>query len=455
MLYRYSLVLLLLIAGYSQADNHYQKDQVLLFLENIESHGFSVDDKDWVSVVKDNSAANLKRIYSKYSQFLDEGRLNKKLFQSGWAIPDVEGRFVDSARLVPIEKIQSQIPEYKILKQALSQLKWWQANALKVFHDRVILFEDDEGDLVARLNDWLLDIDLMREGLASTYSKEHMALLTEVQLDHKLLPDGRFGSSTRQALLSITNKRIKTLKANLERLRWLPQKLQAPYVWLDIPGFKVSWMGADGDIYHHRAIVGKPNSQTPILKDEIDSISINPVWKVPHRIAAYRLLKNEQRSPGILKKEGFVVYENWDDRAKAIEISEIQWGKYSPRTFRFRLEQQPGAMNRLGKYKFNMLNEYGIYLHDTNDPTLFDHRQRMLSSGCARIDNVKDFVSYVLSLQGDEDSLMLASDVSAKISLNKPVDVYLIYFTAWPDGDGRVRFREDIYNLDASLVSWF
>ena len=39
------------------------------------------------------------------------------------------------------------------------------------------------------------------------------------------------------------------------------------------------------------------------------------------------------------------------------------------------------------------------------------------------------------------------------MTLATPVPVHLVYFTAWLDREGRVQFRNDLYNRDAQLVA--
>jgi murein L,D-transpeptidase YcbB/YkuD len=38
-------------------------------------------------------------------------------------------------------------------------------------------------------------------------------------------------------------------------------------------------------------------------------------------------------------------------------------------------------------------------------------------------------------------------------SLKTPVDVLLLYLTAWTDGNGRVQFRKDIYMRDEMILN--
>ncbi|MDP0588583.1 MAG: L,D-transpeptidase family protein [Candidatus Endonucleobacter bathymodioli] len=456
-MYRYLLIVVVLLSQTAYADERLGQNQVIDFLSNIERHGFSVDSEDWVSVFKSNSDNYLAGIYKKYSNYISKGRLNKDFFQNGWMIQDVFNVNYDEQGFNNIEEIQSKIPQYNMLLSALNKLKWWSENAINVFPNAFVLFEGDEGEAVSKLNEWLFRIDLLENKPSNRYGKIHLDVLTKIQVKYSLIPDGRFGPSSRSILLAITNQRIRVIKANLERLRWLPQSLPYPHVWVDIPGFKVSLVKKDGVKVSHKAIFGTRKKQTPIFQDKIESFSINPVWKVPHKIAANYLLKKEKRYPGTLQKEGFSVYENWNDKAKLIPMGTINWNGYTVRNFKFRLEQSPGNKNSLGRYKFDMPNQYGIYLHDTNRPELFNKKERIFSSGCARVDNIKELVGEILSDQGVEESLDLlrGDNETRKVALNKMIPAYFSYFTAWPDENGRVRFRNDIYQLDNALVSWF
>lgn len=48
------------------------------------------------------------------------------------------------------------------------------------------------------------------------------------------------------------------------------------------------------------------------------------------------------------------------------------------------------------------------------------------------------------------DSAM-ASGIEKFVTLKKPVPVYVVYFTAFVDADGRLNFRKDVYSRDVQL----
>ena len=49
----------------------------------------------------------------------------------------------------------------------------------------------------------------------------------------------------------------------------------------------------------------------------------------------------------------------------------------------------PGPQNPLGRMMFDLDNDEFIYLHDTNEKTLFKREQRALSHGCVRVEQAR------------------------------------------------------------------
>ena len=94
-------------------------------------------------------------------------------------------------------------------------------------------------------------------------------------------------------------------------------------------------------------------------------------------------------------------------------------------------------------------SEFDVYLHDTPDGHLFSRAERAFSSGCVRIERPRDFARMLLRLQSGQepDSLdpILASGAEKWMKLDRPLPVYLLYFTAWAEEDGTVRFHHDVY----------
>ncbi len=115
--------------------------------------------------------------------------------------------------------------------------------------------------------------------------------------------------------------------------------------------------------------------------------------------------------------------------------------------------QDPGGdFNSLGVVRINIANPYGVYMHDTPAKGIFGDDFRFVSSGCMRVQNVRDYVTWLLkdtpgwSREQIDAAIESGQRVDAKIT--SPVAVYWVYITAWATPEGIVQFRDDIYNKD-------
>jgi murein L,D-transpeptidase YcbB/YkuD len=115
--------------------------------------------------------------------------------------------------------------------------------------------------------------------------------------------------------------------------------------------------------------------------------------------------------------------------------------------------QRPGRGNSLGRVKFMFPNRYNVYLHDTPQRALFAKSRRDYSHGCVRVQQPLELAQWVLDGAGwSAERIRAAMDAGTEkhLRLERPVPVYIAYFTAWAGDDGRVHFRPDIYRHDAA-----
>jgi murein L,D-transpeptidase YcbB/YkuD len=91
-------------------------------------------------------------------------------------------------------------------------------------------------------------------------------------------------------------------------------------------------------------------------------------------------------------------------------------------------------------------------MHDTPFRNLFGDNQRFHSSGCMRIQNVRDVVVWLLrdtpGWSGDQVDAAIAAGNNNEVHLKTPVPVYTNYITGWATREGVIHFRDDIYNRD-------
>ena len=115
--------------------------------------------------------------------------------------------------------------------------------------------------------------------------------------------------------------------------------------------------------------------------------------------------------------------------------------------------QDPGSdVNALGVVRINIPNPYGVYMHDTAERGLFGDDFRYISSGCIRVQDVRDYVAWLLKDTPGWDRQhindVINSGQQVTVKLDPPVPVYWVYITAWATPDGIVQFRDDIYQRD-------
>lgn len=119
------------------------------------------------------------------------------------------------------------------------------------------------------------------------------------------------------------------------------------------------------------------------------------------------------------------------------------------------LRQVAGVGNPLGRVVVRFPNNDMIYLHDTPARGLFQRDQRALSSGCIRVEGVAELAQMLLQDTGSryQMSSLLSGGSDRNVNLTQRVPVALHYLTAWPNEQGEVEFRPDIYRRDATLLT--
>jgi len=267
--------------------------------------------------------------------------------------------------------------------------------------------------------------------------------------------DGVVGSSTLSALNISVEDRIEQIKFNMERWRWLPQDLGERYLMVNTANFELDIIEDGQSVTSSRAIVGKKKRPTPVLSRKITYMELNPYWNIPHNIALNDILPCIKKDPNYLKDKNIRVFENWEDGAREINPESIDWDTVTKENFVYKLRQDPANSNALGRVKFIFPNEFSIYLHDTPARELFNKTKRTFSSGCIRIEKPMELAAYLLEDNSKWTFEKLTDALNSKknrtILLSDPMNIHILYWTAWVDKDGTVNFRDDIYGRDRQL----
>ncbi len=273
------------------------------------------------------------------------------------------------------------------------------------------------------------------------------AAVRRFQARHGLTVDGIIRAETLAALNVPAPVRLAQLKVNVTRLRTLSANLSPRYVVANIPAARVEAIENGLAVSRHAAVAGKPDRPSPELTSKIVQINFNPYWTVPPSIVQKDLIPKMQDQPDYLTSNHIRIF---DARHKELEPSQINW--YSEDATHYSFKQDPGSYNSLGSVRINFPSAYGVYMHDTPLKNLFGEDFRFHSSGCMRVQNVRQLVAWLLqetrgwSLE-DIDRVIKSGD-QKNAQLTKPVPLHWVYITGWATPDGVVQFREDIYGKD-------
>lgn len=276
------------------------------------------------------------------------------------------------------------------------------------------------------------------------------AAVKRFQRRHLLQEDGVVGEKTRRALNVPLSSRVEQLRVNLERARWMgDQPNGAPRVWIDLAGYRLHYTRPNGEHWQTRVVVGSPRRATPVIQSAITHLTLNPSWTIPPTILREDVLPRVREDIGYLAEENIQVV---DFDGKPVAAEDVDW----QRPGSIMLRQVAGSANPLGRLVVRFPNDHMIYLHDTPAQGLFQRQQRALSSGCVRVEGVTQFAQLLLQDTGSEAQvtrLIANSESDRQLSLPRRVPIALHYLTAWPNAEGEVEFRPDIYGHDAAVES--
>jgi murein L,D-transpeptidase YcbB/YkuD len=278
------------------------------------------------------------------------------------------------------------------------------------------------------------------------------AAVKHFQMRHGIDPDGKVGPRTVEELNGPVETRVSQLRASLERMRWVFRDLPDDYIIVDVAGFHVYLIQGREVIWESLVQVGKPYHATPIFKDTMWYLDFNPTWTIPPGILRRSTLPAIRKDPGYLERSNMTVLTT---SGKVVDPSTIDWAATATGGFPYMIRQEPGPDNALGRVKFMFPNKYMVYLHDTPSKSLFGRSERAFSSGCIRVQNPFDLAELLLEDQGWDRSRIdqvLASKKTTRVSLENPITVMLLYWTAEVDEDGTVYFRKDVYKRDAPII---
>src|SRR5690606_26089288 len=144
-------------------------------------------------------------------------------------------------------------------------------------------------------------------------------------------------------------------------------------------------------IHSERLIVGKPDTQTPIFSDEMETIVFHPFWGLPNSIKVKEILPGLIRGTNVLARNDLRIQY----RGRDINPASVDWRRTDIRNFH--VYQPPSERNVPAVVKFLFPNKRPVYMHDTPTKHLFNSSRRMFSHGCLRVRAPLKFAELLLS----------------------------------------------------------
>jgi murein L,D-transpeptidase YcbB/YkuD len=390
--------------------------------------------------------------FFRYASDLSTGRLHPDEIRDDWHTSSTEldpltglGEVRESGKLAELlDALPPPHAEYASLCKALKELRQVEAaGGWPVIPEGPKLAQGSRGPRVA----------LLRQRLAQPagdlFDASVVGALRRAQQQHGIEPDGKLGAATLAELNVPVERRIGQVELNIERWRWIPRTLADPYVVVNIPGFDLALMRGGTSAWRTRVVVGKSFTPTPVFSDRIVAVVANPPWNVPESIAVNEYLPELKKDAKALRRHGLRLLKGPEEHPDEINPASVNWDKLDDGKFPYRIRQDPGPDNALGRLKFQLTNDFGVYLHDTPARSLFGHSDRDLSHGCIRVENPLELARLLLD-DSSQDLLREALDQPEEkhVAVKPAVPIHILYLTAWVDDAGALHFGPDVYEFD-------
>ncbi len=322
--------------------------------------------------------------------------------------------------------------QYNLLKTSLKKYRQLEKSSDWKLIDVKNKFKlNDHSPEIALIRKRLYELgDLDQNSGSDIFDDSLQDAIKSFQIRYGMKDDGIAGARFLRYLNTPVQEYIRKIIINMERARWVPLDLKSHYLLINIPSFKLYAYDNNKPDFSMNVVVGKNVHKTVLFSGDIRYIVFSPYWDVPPSILKNEILPGIQKDPNYLKRNNMEWVGN-------------------------RVRQKPGPKNSLGLVKFLFPNSYNIYLHDTPAKSLFNESTRAFSHGCIRLAEPEKLANYLLrndpSWNPEKIHAAMHKGVEKYVTLKNPVPVYIGYMTAFVDDNGRINFRDDIYNRDEAL----
>lgn len=264
----------------------------------------------------------------------------------------------------------------------------------------------------------------------------------------------------------------KRILVNMERARWRRQQPigdAKKYIVVNIPAYHLYAYCPDS-MLDMRVVCGSMKTKTPQLSSYVEWMEVNPQWVIP-----FSIIENDVSlhagDTAYFSRNHYKIYEKNTNRQIPIHYVSRQMlltGKY-------RVAQEGGSGNSLGRIIFRFKNNYSVFLHDTSNPGAFNRESRAISHGCVRLSKPFELACFLLDNPNEWllDCIRISMGISPAtergmeyisqhqdtehhklinyVPVKPRVPLFIIYNTLWPDADGVLQPWPDVYGFDQAM----
>ncbi len=311
--------------------------------------------------------------------------------------------------------------------------------------------------------------DFFRSAIASIATDSLGAFLR-----HQEVRDNLY-SRLSQLLSEVSGDQHRRVLVNMERCRWREKLCPQPgekYVVVNVPAYHL-WAVSPDTVIDMRAACGALKTKTPLLSSRINLMQVNPEWVMPMSIVSGDVARHGGDSAYFARHRYYITDRKTGKRLspKSVTAGMLYSGNY-------RVAQEGGAGNSLGRIIFRFPNNFSVFLHDTSSPGVFKRDNRGVSHGCVRVQRPFDLAVFMMEKDPDPQlldklrismgmksetewgqELIDALDPTVKvpqlvhsIPVSPRVPIIITYYTIFLTPDGSLQYYPDVYGYDGAVA---
>lgn len=350
-----------------------------------------------------------------------------------------------SARNIPtmqtygsyVENLDNNINVLKSLPIVQTEVRELKLPVLKV---------GSNGQNVEILSQSLVDhgfLDLAGLPLPNTYDEDIKNAVMLAQRTYGLKEDGIAGPQLYSNLSMNNAQKLKDLLAWRDQvvsfINTAKEEGSKYAIIVNIPSYTLHAINVETgeEVVQSKVIVGKPIHQTPVYRMNLVALKYNPTWTPPMSVIKRSVLPNV--NSGYVRSHGLRAVDGRGNsyNLNSISPSDILRGRYT-------VQQPPGTSNSLGILKFETDSPDDIYLHDTNERSLFGRASRSFSLGCVRVQQWPDLAAILI--ESDKEGVFKNINKGKTYIQKVNKTPIFITYSLVDSVEGKIGHYADIYN---------